>query len=367
MSSSRTLQTVSDPKSGKSPTVIVVFSTKSSFVEKDLALLRAMGYQVVTIFSPPRKNLLSFALNRVREFAMILFRGLNARATISWFNDYHALLPIILSKVLKIPSLIIVGGYDAINYKNYHGLFSRKNIRQVIGRFNYKAADLIWVVHKSLQDGCPVTNQSGNNIESGILLFIPELKTPVKEVPTGYDSTFWTLSARKKSPTVLTVGIIRNEEVFRRKGIPLFIELAQLMPDYNFKIIGLSSKLREIVSIPRLDNLSIREPVGQDVLLNEYQDSSFYFQGSIIEGLPNVLCEAMLCGCIPIGRPIFGIPDAIGDAGHLIKNPKNLEPVVSFIRNANPDLGHRARERIIRKYPSDHRMSKFSSLLKLQQ
>lgn len=365
MSSSRALQTVSDPKSGRPPTVIVVFSTRSSFVEKDLALLRGMGCQVVTIFSPPRKNLLSFALNRVREFASILFHGLNARATISWFNDYHALLPIILSKVLKIPSLIIVGGYDAMNYKNCHGLFSRKNIRQVIGRFNYKTADLIWVVHKSLRDGCPVTNQSGNNIESGILLFIPELKTPIKEMPTGYDATFWTLSARKKSPTVLTVGIIRDEEVFRRKGIPLFIELAQLMPDYNFKIIGLSSELREIVSIPRLGNLSVREPVGQDVLLDEYQDSSFYFQGSIIEGLPNVLCEAMLCGCIPIGRPIFGIPDAIGNAGHLIKNPKNLEPVVSFIRNANPDLGHRARERIIRKYPSDHRMSKFSSLLKL--
>ena len=46
-----------------------------------------------------------------------------------------------------------------------------------------------------------------------------------------------------------------------------------------------------------------------------YGLNEFYFQGSKIEGLPNVLCEAMLCECIPLGNRVFGIPNAIGDTG----------------------------------------------------
>lgn len=352
-------------KLDESHKVIVVFSVKSSFVERDISSLREIGCSVVTICSPPRKSFLPFVFNRLKEFVITLFHAYSSKAVISWFNDYHTLFPVILSKVLKTPSLIIVGGYDAINCKNCHGLFSKNNIRQTIGRYNYESANMIWVVHKSLRDGCPTTNQSDNDIESGILTFIPELETPIREVPTGYDPTFWTPSTKKKSLTVLTVGLIRSEGIFWRKGIPLFIELAKLMPDLNFKIVGLFPEVTEIALIPKLGNLLIQGPLNQNELLAEYQDSMFYFQGSVIEGLPNVLCEAMLCGCIPIGRPIFGIPDAIGNTGHLIQNPKNLEPVVSFIQNANHDLGRKARERVTQKYPSDHRSDKFRSFLEL--
>ena len=285
---------------------------------------------------------------------------------ISWFNDYHTLIPLFLSKVLKIQSLIIVGGYDSIGIANPpHGLFSKNNLRQAIGKYNYRVVNRIWVVHQSLSIGCPQSQKTNRQVSSGILTFMPQLKTEIDEVPTGYDPTFWILPPHEKTLIVLTVGMIWNKEIYVRKGIPLFINLAKKMPDMMFKVIGIPPALSERLQIPQLHNLVIQNPMDQSELLHEYQNSMFYFQGSIVEGLPNVLCEAMLCGCIPIGRAVFGIPDIIGNTGYLMNDPVDLASVSNFMKNANSNLGLKARDRIIKNYHINRRVENFRSFLNL--
>ena len=59
------------------------------------------------------------------------------------------------------------------------------------------------------------------------------------------------------------------------------------------------------------DNVSLLPALDRKDLVTHYNTTSIYAQLSRSEGLPNVLCEAMLCGCIPVGSPVFGIPKAV--------------------------------------------------------
>ena len=58
--------------------------------------------------------------------------------------------------------------------------------------------------------------------------------------------------------------------------------------------------------------------------------SQLYVQASISEGMPNALMEAMLCGCIPVGSNVAGIPKLIGEWGvvfHERKTEKLMEAI----------------------------------------
>jgi glycosyltransferase involved in cell wall biosynthesis len=78
------------------------------------------------------------------------------------------------------------------------------------------------------------------------------------------------------------------------------------------------------------------------------------------EGLPNVVCEAMACECVPVGFPNGGIPIAIGDAGFVTKT-NTVEAAVEAVEKAmaaSPELGKAARQRIIDRFPHGLREEK---------
>ncbi len=342
--------------------VTFVYSVLNPFVKKDIKILKRLGASLSEIKSPPNKDYFNFLRNRFKElYKSILFIP-KSQLVICWFCDYHALIPLILSRLFKKRFVVIVGGYDAISYKELnYGVFQKKNIRSKIASIIYHSASEIWAVHKSLIYGCE-NSKKVLNIDSGIKSFLKNLKTEIKEVPTGYDFSFWkSKNKRRNKNTILTVANIDNYQTFKRKGLPQFIDLANKLNNFSFTIAGLSKKM--ILKIDKPKNLTLIGKLNSNQLLKLYSNNYYYYQGSIIEGLPNVLCEAMLCECIPIGNNIFGIPDAIGNTGFIFKGFKEIDKVKDFLESEIVLNGKNARERIKIKYPLSKRVYRFNNLL----
>lgn len=343
--------------------ITLVYSQRNTFVLKDIALLEQLGYNVLSIQSPPHSDAFRFIWNRIKEFFLGFFVVVRSEAVFSWFNDYHSTAVFLWAKYLNKQSILIVGGYDAVaSPKLNYGIFLKENLRQSLARWNYKQANEIWVVHKSLAQGCVKARQQ-DGTQSGIQHFIPEETLTIREVPTAYNSDFWKKEGHKNKKGIITVANISDERTYQRKGIPLFINLAEALPEYQFTIVGIQKPAKYQRTLPT--NISLLGTLDREALKNEYSQHQFYFQGSKIEGLPNVLCEAMLCECIPIGTNVFGIPDAIGTSGHILETTDNLESVISFIKTLEDPilLGRKARKRIKEHYPVSRRETAFKKVL----
>lgn len=338
--------------------VTVVYSVERSFVKSDISILEALGFRVYKIHSRPEKNLLFFLLNRIREkLKSILFIS-RSKVLISWFNDYHSFIPILFSKLFFKKSIIIVGGYDAIvDNKNNHGLFFKSGIRSAIAKLNYKMVNEVWIVHKSLENGCDFAKQKFNII-SGVRRFTSKKNIVIKELNTGYDTRFWNYDQNEEKTGVLTAAFFSDKRVINIKGLNIFNKLASLLPNVNFTIVGESGiRISDFINLE--SNIKVMGVQTKSQMKKLYQNNKFYFQGSRLEGLPNSLCEAMLCGCIPVGSRVFGIPDAIGKTGILFDTEKDLDKIVEFI---NSDFGvtdfKKARNQVVRKYDISKRIEK---------
>ena len=336
----------------------VVYSVERSFVKSDISILEALGLKVYKIHSRPEKNLLKFLLNRIREKLKSILYLSRSKFLISWFNDYHSFIPILFSKLFFKKSIIIVGGYDAIvDNKNNHGLFFKSGLRSAIAKLNYKMVNEVWIVHKSLENGCDFAKQKFNII-SGVRRFTSKKNIVIKELNTGYDTRFWNYDQNEEKTGVLTAAFFSEKRVINIKGLNIFNKLASLLPNVNFTIVGESGiRISDFINLE--SNIKVMGVQTKSQMKELYQNNKFYFQGSRLEGLPNSLCEAMLCGCIPVGSRVFGIPDAIGKTGILFDTEKDLDKIVEFI---NSDFGvtdfKKARNQVVRKYDISKRIEK---------
>ena len=259
-------------------------------------------------------------------------------------------------------SVLIVGGYDAIVDKQFkHGLFYKKGLRTAVAKLNYRFAQEIWVVHNTLEFGCQQA-YFDNGIISGIRNIIKQDTLNIKEVPTGYDSKFWKNIKKQKSNSVVTVAFFNSKRVLDIKGVSLFNEIAKRIPSYNFTIVGEDGiKISDYIELSR--NVNVMGVKTQTQLREIYSNHRYYFQGSRLEGLPNSLCEAMLCECTPIGSEYFGIPHVIGETGLIFTKSNPLETVIQFILNNNINAS-KARQRIINQFNISYRKKHFVNKLK---
>ena len=348
------------------PRLLLTFPALSPFVEDDISLL-SERYDVRTFaFEPPTgrsvaarmRGLVSLA---AKQRAWLRSEMPGAEVAVCWFADYHAVLPVQAAQAAGVPVAVILGGFDSnrlpeLDYGVYESAW-----RAPLARYVVRHADLLLPVSASLIESeerfasWPVTRRQG------VRAHVPDLQTPHAVVPTGYDPAAWPLGPPERGRTVCTVGYMASDRSLHIKGGDLVIRAARQMPDAAFTIVGVPAEqqgaLIKELGIP--GNVLLVAPVSRGHLAEIYGTSSVYVQMSRSEGMPNVLCEAMLCGCIPVGSRVSGIPDAIGSVGEIVDMP-DVGAITAAIQSAfarAPEGRKAARERIVTQFSRERRRS----------
>jgi glycosyltransferase involved in cell wall biosynthesis len=186
----------------------------------------------------------------------------------------------------------------------------------------------------------------------------------IRYMPTGYDTGFWRAGEHKEE-IVLCVAVCDSRQRVLIKGIDLLLEAAERLKHIRFRIIGISPSLLRQLEDTAPPNIELLPPLPRDQLLLHYQRAKVYCQPSRREGLPNTLCEAMLCEALPVGTRVGGIPTAIDECGFLA-DAADVEDLCRGIEAAmrSPlSEGAKARERIARLFPKSRREREMIELL----
>lgn len=345
--------------------VLLVYSEKIAFVNEDINTLLKFSNLTEHPFKLAKNPFLLF-LELVKQFFYLLINISRFDTVYVWFADYHAFLPILFSNIFKKNSIIILGGYDTMSLPQIgYGVFLKNNLRRKMITYAIENSNYLLGVDETMFEG--VNNYiSSSAIDVGVKTFAKSIKGECLVVPTGYDSNRWQKSASiNKENIILTIGSVNELKALKRKGFDFFSEVAASMPDYQFVIIGPSEEYKSLLEKSSPSNLTIFSFMKQEELKNYLDRAKVFCQFSLAEGLPNTLCEAMLCECIPVGSAVNGIPKAIENSELLISKPDLAlaKKAIIYALQLNDSEGVKFRNSIIEKFPKSKREAAIESII----
>ena len=273
------------------------------------------------LFAPKKKWHLPAML--LMDVLASFFNVLAADRVVVQFGGYHALMPVLWAKILGKPSAVVLGGYDAVALPEIHyGAFANTFMRKAVV-MAYKNASMLIPVHQSLVESS--STYTGIKVRQGVKHFIPNIKTPFAIVPNGYDASLWKLNTHSKREflAVTVASGLHEERRKMLKGIDLFLAAAEKLPQEKFLIIG-----GKITQAP--PNVVCLENVPNNELSEHFNRCKSYLQLSLSEGFPNALCEAMLCGCLPVVSNVASMPEIIQDSGFIL-HEKDANKLVDIL------------------------------------
>jgi glycosyltransferase involved in cell wall biosynthesis len=350
------------------PALIFCHMGLSTFVQTDLDLL-SRHYEIISYYYPRSRNFFKKMLTGVWAIIHALYYVPKAKMVYSYFAGYHCLPHVLLGTLFQKRILVTAGGFDTASIPSLHyGVFFRKNMLQYIVRLEYRLAHKIAVVDASLIHNIntyAATDQSG--FTSGLLAFCPALAGKLCVVSGCADGKMWTMPPENQLRSgVVFVAVINHWATFLAKGGEIILALASSMPEVQFTLVGIHANVQKIIQGKGFANVRMTPFLDQGKLLKEYQSHSVFLLPSFTEGLPNVLCEAMLCGCVPVVSEVNGMPEAVGSYGFVVRKPDICQwrHAVQQALQSGQVLRDAGRNRILQNYSPQMREQQLVALLK---
>ncbi len=345
--------------------VIYFKTSNSSFVLTDKHILEK--HFTVLTYHINNNNGFQYICALFKLLFFMLIYGKRAEIYFIRFADWHTALLTIFAKLYHKKLVIVVGGFDAFHLPQYaYGVYHQK-LRGWCAKYSLRHARLILPNSPCLIKSTN-TYASIKPIDGGIMHFVPDVLGDIKVVHNGFDTSYWTkCSPEKERSGVITVAMVNTFRTFYLKGIDSFMQLADMLPEQSFKIIGMKKKFLEKNKLTMPKNLEIIEFVPHKELLQYYHSAKVFCLLSLTEGMSNVLCEAMLCECIPVGSNVTFIPEIIGDSGFIVyqRNIEEIKQKVEKALKSDARMGEKAKQRILANYSLEKREKNLTELIKM--
>lgn len=335
-------------------TILYFYPVKSSFVLSDEELLSG-SYTVKSFFFDGRQKILT-PFRFLNQFIFIIQHIRRADRMVSQFSGYHSFLPSLAGRIFRKPHFIILHGTECNNFPEFgYGYLNRPLL------FWFSKKSLSWAtkllpVSETLVS-VDYTYTATKYFKQGYKNFHPTVTTPYTVVNNGVSPEKFTPDeSQTRNPfTFITVAAGLNSSIRRViKGIDLVIELAKRTPEYSYTIIGTSGPLP--IELP--PNIKIVDFVAHDKIAEYYNKNAFYLQLSVSEGFVVSVCEAMLCGCVPIVSNVGASSFIAGPSGYVLKK-KDINDLLALIQQAvegySLEKMSLARQHILQHFTTDER------------
>jgi glycosyltransferase involved in cell wall biosynthesis len=258
-----------------------------------------------------------------------------ADVLVVWFASWHAFLPLLVARVVRTPSLLIVGGFDTASMPEIGYGFQQGGIRRLLARACMRLATRL------------MTNSEYSREE---LRRTAGFEATV--VHHGVPDPFGSLPEGPRERLAVTVSNVARIAL-ERKGLRRFVEAGAHLPDVELLLVGAwtddaADELRALAS----PNVRLTGRLSDEELDDVLRRASVYVQASRHEGFGMGVAEAMLAGCVPVVTDAGALPEVVGDAGVVVgPEPEAIADGVRQALELGPEARAAARERIATRFP----------------
>lgn len=266
---------------------VLLSVTNSEFVKADFELLSSFSDTKQIYFKNSNKGFFLF-LNQLRVLLFILKNGRSIKSFHIWFADYHCFFPTILKKVFKYKILLCLGGYDSVRIEEFDYGILGKGIRWRIAKYCIRKSDKVLFSSKFQME---LFFSQNKNFELNDVSFVYPVFSKIDVESIDYSI---------KENAFVCVSFCSDYKRFYIKGIDRYLELAQLLPQFKFHIVGLNDEFVKKNNIKIPNNVVTYKNLSRNELFKLFSLCKFSAQLSRYESYGLAIQESLFFNCTPI-------------------------------------------------------------------